>query len=65
VGYLISPERKLNDKSLTEDDQMDSPPSFPPSGYNLMKQEGWPLHFEGLWQSHFIYGASIDIFHQL
>jgi len=50
---------------LTEDDQMDSPPSFPPSGYNLMKQEGWPLHFEGLWQSHFIYGASIDIFHQL
>jgi len=39
VGYLISPERKLHEKSLTEDDLIDPPPSFPPSAIKLQPHE--------------------------
>jgi len=39
VGYLISPERKLNEKSLTEDDLINPPPNFPPSAIRLQPYE--------------------------
>ncbi|KAK2393639.1 cyanidin 3-O-galactoside 2''-O-xylosyltransferase FGGT1 [Trifolium repens] len=39
VGYLISPERKLHEKSLTEDDLIDPPSSFPPSAIRLQLHE--------------------------
>lgn len=39
VGYLISPERKLHEKSLTEIDLIDPPPSFPPSAIRLKSHE--------------------------
>ncbi|XP_004499897.1 cyanidin 3-O-galactoside 2''-O-xylosyltransferase FGGT1 [Cicer arietinum] len=39
VGYLISPERKLHEKSLTEADLINPPPSFPPSAIKLQPHE--------------------------
>lgn len=39
VGYLISPERKLHEKPLTEDDLLDPPPDFPPSSIKLQLHE--------------------------
>ncbi|KAJ7968635.1 Glycosyltransferase [Quillaja saponaria] len=39
VGYLISPERKLNEKPLTEADLIAPPPSFPPSAIRLRTHE--------------------------
>jgi hypothetical protein len=39
VGYLISPERKLQEKSLTEDDLIGPPSSFPPSAIRLQLHE--------------------------
>ncbi|KAK7412404.1 hypothetical protein VNO78_03863 [Psophocarpus tetragonolobus] len=43
VGYLISPERNLHDKSLTEADLMNPPPSFPPSAIRLQPHEASQL----------------------
>ncbi|XP_065877306.1 cyanidin 3-O-galactoside 2''-O-xylosyltransferase FGGT1-like [Euphorbia lathyris] len=39
VGYLISPERELGKRSLTEDDLMNPPASFPPSSIKLHADE--------------------------
>nr|SBO16013.1 PREDICTED: anthocyanidin 3-O-glucosyltransferase [Lupinus angustifolius] len=39
VGYLISPERKLHEKPLTEADLINPPPSFPPSAIRLQPHE--------------------------
>ncbi|XP_058767804.1 cyanidin 3-O-galactoside 2''-O-xylosyltransferase FGGT1-like [Vicia villosa] len=39
VGYLISPERKLHEKPLTEDDLLNPPPGFPPSSIKLKPHE--------------------------
>ncbi|KAG6640555.1 cyanidin 3-O-galactoside 2''-O-xylosyltransferase FGGT1-like [Carya illinoinensis] len=39
VGYLISPERKLIEKHLTEVDLKAPPPSFPPSSIKLSAHE--------------------------
>ncbi|KAK7246428.1 hypothetical protein RIF29_41296 [Crotalaria pallida] len=39
VGYLISPERKLHEKPLTETDLIDPPPSFPLSAIRLQPHE--------------------------
>lgn len=39
VGYLISPERKLHEKSLTEADLIDPPAGFPPSAIRLKSHE--------------------------
>ncbi|KAH7568851.1 hypothetical protein JRO89_XS06G0061200 [Xanthoceras sorbifolium] len=35
IGYLVSPERKLREKMLTEADLLKPPPSFPPSMIKL------------------------------
>uniref|UniRef100_A0A2N9EMS9 Glycosyltransferase n=1 Tax=Fagus sylvatica TaxID=28930 RepID=A0A2N9EMS9_FAGSY len=45
VGYLLSPERKLNEKSLTEADYKSPPPSFPPSAIKLLPHETRQLAF--------------------
>ncbi|KAK7845453.1 anthocyanidin 3-o-glucoside 2''-o-glucosyltransferase [Quercus suber] len=39
VGYLLSPERKINEKPLTEADFKAPPPSFPPSSIKLFPHE--------------------------
>ncbi|XP_061341580.1 cyanidin 3-O-galactoside 2''-O-xylosyltransferase FGGT1-like [Gastrolobium bilobum] len=39
VGYLISPERKLHEKSLSEADLINPPPNFPPSAIRLKPHE--------------------------
>ncbi|XP_057738024.1 cyanidin 3-O-galactoside 2''-O-xylosyltransferase FGGT1-like [Arachis stenosperma] len=39
VGYVISPERKLHEKSLTETDLLHPPPSFPASAMRLQPYE--------------------------
>lgn len=43
VGFLISPERKLFKKSLTEADLMEPPPSFPASSIKLQTHEARAL----------------------
>jgi hypothetical protein len=39
LGYLLRPERKLNEKTLTPADFMAPPPSFPPSMIKLRAHE--------------------------
>ena len=43
VGSVISPERELREKSLTEADLIDRPPSFPPSAIRLNPYEAREL----------------------
>lgn len=39
VGYMISPERKIHEKPLTEADLIDPPPNFPKSAIRLQPHE--------------------------
>ncbi|KAL6282399.1 hypothetical protein ACE6H2_013328 [Prunus campanulata] len=43
IGFLISPERKLLEKSFTEADLMEPPPSFPASSIKLQTHEARAL----------------------
>ncbi|CAJ1961810.1 unnamed protein product [Sphenostylis stenocarpa] len=43
VGYLISPERNLHEKSLTEADLINPPPNFPPLAIRLRSHEARQL----------------------
>ncbi|KAF5474471.1 hypothetical protein F2P56_006370 [Juglans regia] len=45
VGYLLSPERKLDEKPLTEADLKAPPPSFPSSSIKLRAHEARELTF--------------------
>ncbi|KAM3703770.1 hypothetical protein ACB098_04G121500 [Castanea mollissima] len=51
VGFLISPERKLDEKPLTAADYMETPLSFPPSSIKLRPFEARHLTFAGVKQN--------------
>ena len=50
IGFLLSPERKLNEKPLTAADYKKPPPCFPPSSIKLLPFETQHLSFSAVKQ---------------
>ncbi|KAK7857373.1 udp-glycosyltransferase 79b30 [Quercus suber] len=50
IGFLLSPERKLNEKPLTAADYKEPPPCFPPSSIKLLPFETRHLSFSAVKQ---------------
>ena len=57
VGYLLSPERKINEKPITEADFKAPPTRFPPSSTKLFPHEVRQVTSttQTIWQRHIIH----------